>query len=407
MRIHTDQHTNQSSNVVRWHNLSQTVMDHSIQAPTQHQYGLKWLRWIRFTDQYFLQQQHPGIYLNGIDNAARILCLQSFLACMYFDDGLSPATIGNYLSAIRFHFERHHHDDSFLHPDNIARFMRGILLQEAAIGVQHDKKRPFPLSMIQSLIDNELIQNDLKDHPYRIAVILAYFFLLRQSEYIYSKSASNHAIRVQDVEFRVRSTGALIQSHQLSATSYRNPDIDLVKVTLRHCKNDPFRQGNSFWRERSSVADGEIDLVTEMVSFALLARSRTDDVFTSVRLGIEQTIHRVTYRRVMELIHNTAVRHRFPPNLFGSHSFRIAGATTLDAGLIPPETIRRIGAWRSSTTPMEYSQASTGAFNNAHQVLRNPNVFTEADLRLQVHTFNTRTGAIRDGINQPSTSNNI
>jgi hypothetical protein len=109
----------------------------------------------------------------------------------------------------------------------------------------------------------------------------------------------------------------------------------------------------------------------------------------------------------MDLIHNTAVRHRFPPNLFGSHSFRIAGATTLDAGLIPPETIRRIGAWRSSTTPMEYSQASTGAFNNAHQVLRNPNVFTEADLRLQVHTFNTRTGAIRDGTNPPSALNNI
>ena len=371
-------------------------MDRSIQLPTHRQYQNKWLRWVRFTDQYFLQQRHPGAFLHGLDSPSRISCVQSFLACMYFDDGLSPSTIGNYLSAIRFYFGQQKQDDSCFDPENVARFMRGIALQEAAMGVQHDKKRPIPLSMIQSLIDNELVASNVFDAPYRIAVLLAYFFLLRQSEYIYSVTESNHAIRVQDVEFRVRSTGILIQSHQLRSSPFRNNDIDLVKVTLRHCKNDPFRQGNSFWRERSAVTAGEVDLLTELVSFSLMARSITDDVFTSIRVGNIPQIHRVTYKRIMELLHNTAVRHGFLPHLFGSHSFRIAGATTLDAGNVPPETIRRIGAWRSSTTPMEYSQASTGAFNNAHQVLRNPNVFTEADLRLQVHTLQTRmreTGA--------------
>jgi hypothetical protein len=140
------------------------------------------------------------------------------------------------------------------------------------------------------------------------------------------------------------------------------------------------------------VAEGEVDLLTELVSFSLMSRSITDDVFTSIRCGNTSQLHRVTYKRVMELLHNTAIRHGFPPHLFGSHSFRIAGATTLDAGNVPPETIRRIGAWRSSTTPMEYSQASTGAFNNAHQILRNPHIFTEADLQLQVHTLQTRMG---------------
>jgi hypothetical protein len=279
LQLPTVQAKSNSTAALRWQELSQTVIDNSVQRPTQHQYSSKWQRWIRFTDQYFAGRQHPGEYLQRSNTEDRAACVQSFLACLYFDDGVAPSTINNYLSAIRSRFQRDKQNSECLQGDNIARFMRGIQLQDAALGVQHDKKRPIPLSMIQSLISIDLQQHNLIDSSYRIAVLMAYFFLLRQSEYIYSVAEGNHAIRVNDVEFRLKDSEVLIPSHQLRDSSYRDHDIDLVKVTLRHCKNDPFRQGNAFWRARTAPVPGQIDLISEMVQFSLAANSVDGDVY--------------------------------------------------------------------------------------------------------------------------------
>jgi hypothetical protein len=75
-------------------------------------------------------------------------------------------------------------------------------------------------------------------------------------------------------------------------------------------------------------------------------------------------------------------------HIFGTHSFRISGATTLDAGSVDSKTVQRLGGWAVTQTAIEYTQANTGAFTIANRTLLNPNNFTVADLQLQIQTNN-------------------
>jgi hypothetical protein len=53
--------------------------------------------------------------------------------------------------------------------------------------------------MLTKLLDRTKIQ----DAPYRIAILVAYFYFLRQSEYIYQARVGAHAILASDVEFQL------------------------------------------------------------------------------------------------------------------------------------------------------------------------------------------------------------
>jgi hypothetical protein len=93
---------------------------------------------------------------------------------------------------------------------------------------------------------------------------------------------------------------------------------------------------------------------------------------------------------MMDLIKSTALHFGFESHIFGTHSFRISGATTLDAGAVDSRTVQRLGGWAVPQTALEYTQANTGAFTVAHRALLNPNNFTIADLQLQIQTKKTR-----------------
>jgi hypothetical protein len=66
--------------------------------------------------------------------------------------------------------------------------------------------------------------------------------------------------------------------------------------------------------------------------------------------------------------------------MFGTHSWRIGGATTLDAAHVPMENIQLQGRWKSVNMPMHYSKANRNEFNNARSVLANESWFTVTDL---------------------------
>jgi integrase len=312
----------------------------------------------------------------------------SFMAYLYYEKGSRAVTIGNYMSAIRTQFVLMTQDVAFLDGEKIKRFRRAVQLEEGKLGIQQDKKKPLPFELLKEIVNEVLDKRNMGDQPYRIAVLMAYFFLLRQSEYIYSPRENDHAIRVSDVQFRV-STGQLIASHLLRESGFSIDEVDLVKITLRHCKNDPFRQGNSFWVSRER--DNNMDFVKELAEFAWSANCREGDVFTSCRSeGKGEKLIRVTYARIMKLLRDTAKRHGLDEKTFGTHSFRIGGATALDAGRIDQKTIQQLGGWKSDTTHMQYAQPSVGRFKSAHEALLNDEIFTLKDLKLHIHTRNKR-----------------
>ena len=312
----------------------------------------------------------------------------SFMAYLYYEKGSRAVTIGNYMSAIRTQFVLATQDVAFLDGEKIKRFRRAVQLEEGKLGIQQDKKKPLPLELLKEIVNEVLDKESMTDRPYRVAMLMAYFFLLRQSEYIYSPRENDHAVRVTDVQFRV-STGQLISSHLLRKSGFSVGEVDLVKITLRHCKNDPFRQGNSFWVSRER--DNSMDFVQELADFAWSANSKEGDVFTSCRSeGKGEKLVRVTYARIIKLLSETAKRHGLDEKTFGTHSFRIGGATALDAGRVDQKTIQQLGGWKSDATHMQYAQPSVGRFKSAHEALLDDGTFTLKDLKLHMHTKEKR-----------------
>jgi hypothetical protein len=357
----------------------------SVQHSTQKQYQNQFAVWKSFLVEYRNGESAFSDNLNGLSESEKIRTVLAFLAFLYFEKELSRSTIQNYVSGIRFHIELSGAKTSCFDEIVVKKFGRGAALRDAELGRYRDKKRPIPLALIWHIVNNMLDRTKPADAPYRIAVMIAYFFLLRQSEYIYQRREGSHAIRACDVEFRT-TNGQFVQSQMLQKTSLDS--VNLVKITLRHCKNDPFRQGNSFWCERCSVdKSNHFDLVRELFVFSMQANLSSTDVFTSYKQsGATGSIIRVTYKRMMQLLSDVAKHFNLSPSLFGTHSFRISGATTLDAGHNDSAVVQKMGRWKSLPTSLEYSQASTSAFRVAHEILADPNVFTVADLQLQIHT---------------------
>ena len=84
-------------------------------------------------------------------------------------------------------------------------------------------------------------------------------WLLRQSGYIWQDFRSDHALSVKHVEFKLRARDVFVDASAISHISFS--EIESVKITLPHYKNDPFRSGNQFCYEVGNVAGGEFDIV--------------------------------------------------------------------------------------------------------------------------------------------------
>jgi hypothetical protein len=111
----------------------------------------------------------------------------------------------------------------------------------------------------------------------------------------------------------------------------------------------------------------------------VLAHLQADDAFISYRNGFNKSIC-LTYYRVMTEIHITATHFGMEPSLFGTHSWRIAGATTLDAAKVPMESIQKQGRWKTIEMPMYYSKSNRVSFNSARENLAKEDLFTVKDL---------------------------
>jgi hypothetical protein len=156
-------------------------------------------------------------------------------------------------------------------------------------------------------------------------------------------------------------------------------NVESVRVTLPHCKNDPFNRGNQSWYEAGKAGAGEFDIVWELFHWSKIANFLAEDVFTSYR-DKDNKVKHLTYYAVQQKIKQTALAFHLDPSIFGTHSWRIAGATTMEAAKMSMTVIRRQGRWKSEVMPMHYSKSSRNEFNLARATLANESLFTVKDL---------------------------
>jgi hypothetical protein len=252
---------------------------------------------------------------------------------------------------------------------------------------ESDKKFPFTVDMVQwvkTQAETRFQHNTMK-HMISVAIQLAFFCLLRASEYVpeYKADAKDcaHALKSNDVLFEVNINGSksFVPSHAVEASMW--PHVSLVKFILRSAKNDKMRIGSIFWFKNLSDVEG-INIVRSTFEWAVRANLSPLDFFMSFRVAKGSPVVPLRYRMVSHTIKECAVAFKFNRNNFGTHSPRIGGACTLRAGAAPDTMIQLLGRWKTLMSSLGYQESSMEEFDRMQMILQNPNFFTHKDINL-------------------------
>ena len=85
--------------------LGEETISKSIQNSTSKQYEKKFEEWKIFITRVNDQQNTFNEFLHGLDSTEKSAIGLAFMSYLYYEKGVSPSTVANYMSAIRFHFQ--------------------------------------------------------------------------------------------------------------------------------------------------------------------------------------------------------------------------------------------------------------------------------------------------------------
>jgi hypothetical protein len=160
-------------------------------------------------------------------------------------------------------------------------------------------------------------------------------------------------------------------------------NVLLVKMTLRHMKNDKLRVGSSFWYKNNRGRHSTFNIVQVMFDWAVRAQLGPDDFFFSHYQKPRSSENRLlTVYMVEKAIKTCAAAYGLDPTRFGTHSPRVGGATTLRAGDASQSTVKHAARWRSDEAALTYQDASTEEFERIQFILQNVSLYTTNDLRI-------------------------
>lgn len=242
--------------------------------------------------------------------------LAQFIAFCHYQQ-LRPSTITSYISAI-----------SYVHkiqglPSPTDSFLVKKLLHGTRRAQYTDKRKPFTLQNLHAMIHAlpTILSSRYDCILFKAMLLTAFFALLRVGEYCFSSSGHQNLITWDQLTFshtdqKVSSATLLMvhykhsQGHPTSIPIARQTRSVLcpVRALLRYCKHSPFKSGPLF--------------------HDVLGNPITCTYFRSILRSCAQHIH-------------------LDPSLYTSHSLRIGGATHAHVHHMAPESIQRLGRWRS------------------------------------------------------------
>ena len=169
------------------------------------------------------------------------------------------------------------------------------------------------------------------------ATVLAYFFLLRKSEYAWSPDkGQDHHVRVRDLTF----------FNCMDGLTRRYEDIDLVQLRITSSKPDKRGEGVNLCLKRSGAfCMCPVDATYVLWSNAVLLGLDPGDPLCTFRLRGKNVPLKAA--KVTSLIKAATTKLRKDPQNFGSHSLRSGGATAMFRDNISKTAIKLFGRWTS------------------------------------------------------------
>jgi hypothetical protein len=121
-----------------------------------------------------------------------------------------------------------------------------------------------------------------------------------------------------------------------------------IKFLIPSSKTDVFRNGRFVFLARQSGQISVFDLLMKFISKADLKIGENKFLFCEIRKIQDEVVldgsRKLSYSKFLEIIRNKAVEIGLNPNLYGTHSNRSGGATTL-ASRVTPFELMVSGRW--------------------------------------------------------------
>lgn len=306
-----------------------------------------------------------------------LLCFQQSLAVF---QQLKPETISNYMSGVKYFF------NSLLIPtdgfdnDIFRRVRQNLQIEYRCVyGLKHDKKR-LPLTLDMILESRKFISiHNTRDHLAFNAMLIGFFLLLRSSELV--PTNSDHYLKSQHVKFIFSKDNDIqeIPSHEIRRLRDHGT---LLGVSILICSQKNDQEGNGMkyhFKTEETTSSYNIDLSTELLKCAMKHQPLHDHPFLSDSTENQQ----LSYDHYLQICKRVAKFCDFDPNLFGTHSIRIGGASTLAAAEVPNHYIQKMGGWKS-TTFLDYIRTSLQVVNNSKMILADKSIFNSQHLKLSI-----------------------
>ncbi len=367
------------------------LLSKCVQYRTSKQYASHWRRWESFMHKYQVDPTEAMLYLEGLDLRMQVSVLIAYVYYCSCTLGLQASTICGGLWGVAHHF-RLNLLPTAAFESNTLKAVKGALALEdrkkEESTVRH-RKLPFTQNMLMSMVDHLGYKGGMLNHMLATAGVLAFFCLLRSSEYVpdYKGAEENccHALLAEDVQFELSppdGSAYFVDASEVCDQMWK--DVSLVRFTLRSAKNDKMRMGSVFWfRNLTSLgASLQINVVKVAFDWAVRARLNPDNFFMSYRVGMQHCFVALRYEQISSAIKDTAVRFGFSPGDFGTHSPRVGGACTLRAGGASDSMVKLLARWKSVEMLLVYSQSGMEEFDRMQLILQHGADFSDRDVKL-------------------------
>lgn len=367
----------------------QELMGAAVQFRTHEKYKKEFDRWCVFVRRCLPQVTVEDLFMEGQPIRRQVQLMSAYIFYCYTHLKLKSTSIYGCLSGLRHHFRLNALPlDVFGHPSVVAcKSALSLRERQQEEPVLPNRRYPLTLGMVLELVQFHAALHTPDDDMVGVAVTLAFFCLLRSSEYVPNHRGAEHncchALLAKDVEFEVGSDTDSVFFDASEVRAHMWPHVLTVKFTLRSAKNDKLRMGSVFWfRNIASYSLSVINVVKTAFEWALKSRPSSSSYFLSRRMQNTGYFVQLRYSQVARAIKMCAVRAGFQAGNFGTHSARVGGACTLRAGGASDSMIQLLGRWKNINTALCYTESGKKEFDIMQEVLSNPSIFTTKDIRL-------------------------
>ena len=338
--------------------------------------------WIEFINSNGLHK-----FLWGLSRQEKVIEMVRFIRELVVTSHRSGDQVTRILSAMASLFRTHCQDiASVMESDSVKLARKAAAKQESARAISERKemkrRAPVTLSMLSEarvwywkMEKRVITATELDQSMVYIALMLAFHFMWRASEYIFDSKCTKHAILNKDILFIDQAEGRF-NREELRRTCGK-VRVNKILFKLRSTKTQ--RYGNTRYLVLKRGSRTETGLLEDIVRWITSAGVAEPDMpFLSRNAAVSNKtvrLKKLTRKEVSDALKYIAGQKGYS-NVgfaFSPHSLRIGGASTMVGKGGSTEDTRMIGGWSKDSEVAEiywqYSPLEGGALSEYHHTL--------------------------------------